>query len=280
MVTPKIEFRCEYCDTLLRVSSVHHGKWVTCPTCTAETLVPDISAQPVNAREESSVLWQPCQVPVSEIFRDTWTIYVENLWTLLGVALIDIVIYLLGLLTIVVPTIFTVWILVSQQVPHELAFLAGLLIAVLGVITLFSHMACRHAKFYLKVARGEPVSVADAMRFPKESRTILPVAFAMIVGIGLMIFFIPGVYVYWSFWPYLFVWADRQAPDRSVDAFPLAKELTRRNMSTSVSISLVVLLGSLFAQAEIFTGTFARLLKAVAYLKMSGQDVGVRRERD
>ena len=126
------------------------------------------------------------------------------------------------------------------------------------------------------------MGIAEAIRIElrPQSVTFLPIAFGLLVGIGLMIMVIPGVFIYLTLWPYLWVWADHQTADRTVDAFPLSKELTKRNVGPSIAISLVVLVGSFFGQAEIFTGTFARLLKAVAYLKMSGQEVSLHRKQD
>lgn len=284
MEVSKIEFRCGDCDSLLRVGEVHRGKWVACPTCRNELQVPEESDSPFEIEEiDTAVVWNPSTVSVGEIFRDTWEIYVQNLWMLLGVALIDLILYAVGLFVILLPAIAAGLALAgAQNIPRELVLLGVLMAAMIGLITLVNVMACRHARFFLKVARGESVSVSEALRLElrPQSMTLLPVAFGLIVGIGLMIMVIPGVYVYLTLWPYLWVWADSQTADRSVNAFPLAKELTKRNLKTSIAVSLVVLVGAFFGQAEIFTGTFARLLKAVAYLKMSGQEVGVRRNED
>jgi hypothetical protein len=272
----KIEFRCGQCDTLLRVAQIHRGKWLTCPRCQEEMRVPDEPDPPLQVNDTVDVVWAPQTVSVAEIFRDTWEIYVENLWMLLGVAIVDLILYAIGLVLILFPAgLAGVLLAGAGGIPRELVFLGIVLLAILGFITLSNVMACRHAKFFLKLARGESVGMAEALRIElhPKSMTFLPIAFGLIVGIGLLIMVIPGVYVYLTLWPYLWVWADRQTADRSVEAFPLSRELTKRNMGPSVAVSLVVLIGSFFGQAEIFTGTFARLLKAVAYLKMSGQEV-------
>jgi len=277
----KIEFRCGQCDRLLRVADMHRGKWLTCPSCQSDTQVPDDAESPWvegPAEEALDSEWNPSAVSMAEIFRDTWAIYVDRLWLLLFAWLIDLIFYAAGLLFILVPAIAAGFTLGrGARVPRELVLLAIVLIATLGVITLVNVMACRHARFFLKIARGEPVSISDAMRLELRPITVLPIVFAILVGIGLMILVIPGVYIYLTLWPYIWVWADERTERQTVDAFPLSKELTRVNTGPSIGVGLVVLVGAFFGQAEIFTGTFARLLKAVAYLKMSGQPVGIQR---
>lgn len=278
MVEPsKIEFRCDQCDRLLRVAEAHRGKWLTCPSCQNDMQVPDESESPwveQPADNPSDSAWNPGPVSVAEIFRDTWAIYVDRLGLLLFAALTDLMIYVVGLVIVLVPAIAAgVALGGAGRVPRELALLGILLVGILGLITLTNLMACRHARFFLKVARGEPVGIADALRLDFSPTTMLPIVFAIMVGIGLMILVIPGVYIYLTLWPYLWVWADERTERQAVDAFPLSKELTRVNMGPSMAVGLVVLVGSFFGQAEIFTGTFARLFKAVAYLKMSGQAV-------
>lgn len=273
----KIEFRCDQCDRLLRVAEAHRGKWLTCPSCQSDMQVPDESEPPwidPPADDPSDAVWDPRPVSVGEIFRDTWAIYVDRLWLLLFAWLVDLMIYAVGLVIVLIPAIaVAVTLGGAGRMGRELALLGILLVGVLGVITLSNLMACRHVRFFLKVARGEPVGISDALRLDLSPTTLLPIVFAIMVGIGLMILVIPGVYIYLTLWPYLWVWADQRTERQSVDSFPLAKELTRVNTGPSIAIGLVVLVGSFFGQAEIFTGTFARLLKAVAYLKMSGQPI-------
>ncbi len=276
----KIEFRCDQCDRLLRVPAGHAGCSISCPACSSDLLVPELGwATDSEFTEFHQTVWAPQTVPFREILRQTWTLYVENLWLLLAVAFVDLLLWACGLLLILVPAmgVFAVlWKAIGLS--EGLSILGMLIVLGLGFVTLVNVMSCSQTQFFLKVARGEPTTIFNAFHigWGPGSVTMLPTIFGVISATGLMLCVFPGVFVYLRFWPYIWVWADRQTGGRDSHAFALANDLSSKNLGASVAIGAAVV-GELVFGLTLFGPSFVGLLKAVAYLNMSGQEVtGIR----
>lgn len=275
----KIEFRCEQCDRLLRVATIHAGSAVACPACRRELVVPDAdsawetatAAPPVAAES----VWDPQTVSLRGILHDTWTLYVENLWLLLAVALIDILLWIIGIVLIFIPAVGTFAVLLKAiGLTPPLSVVGMFLVWGLGFMYLMNAMTCSQTKFFLKIARGEPTNIFDAFHvgWGRGAITMLPTIFCVICMFGLVTFIVPGVFVYLFFWPYIWIWADRQTGGQDSRAFVLAKDLSQRNLATSVAISAISILVTIFG-FKLFGQSWNGVLKAVAYLKMSGQEI-------
>lgn len=279
----KIEFRCNQCDRLLRVAAGHAGCSISCPACSSELLVPEPwSVADSDVTEIHQTVWNPQTVSFREILQQTWTLYVENLWLLLAVAFFDLILWIIGFVLILVPAMGTFAVLWKAIGMSEgLSFLGMLIVLVLGIVTLVNVMFCRHVQFFLRVARGEPTNIFDAFHIGRGrgSVSMLPTIFGLIAGTGLMLCVFPGVFVYLRFWPYLWVWSDRQTGGRDRHAFARAHELSSKNLGTSVAIGAAVV-GELLFGLTLFGPSFVGLLKAVAYLRMSGQEVAGRPRHD
>lgn len=280
----KTDFRCVRCDRLLRVAIVHVGCSVACPACRTELVVP--AFDPIWEAESdtlpaASPVWNPQTVSLASILQDTWTLYIENLWLLLVVALIDVLLWMVGIVLIVIPAVGTFALLWKAIGMPSLSVVGMFLVLSLGFMYLMNAMTCCQAKFFLKVARGEPTSLLDAFHigWKKGAITMLPTIFVVICLTGLTLFVFPGVCVYLFFWPYIWIWADRQTGDRASNAFLLAKDLSQRNLGTSVAIAAIGVVMTIFG-LKLFGQSLNGILKAVAYLHMSGQEVTgiVRRE--
>ena len=281
----KTEFRCVRCDRLLRVAIVHVGCSVACPACRTELVVP--AFDPIWEAESdtppaASPVWNPQTVSLASILHDTWTLYIENLWLLLVVALIDVLLWMVGIVLIIIPAVGTFAVLLNAlKLDPPLSVVGMFLVLSLGFMYLMNAMTCCQAKFFLKVARGEPTSLLDAFHigWKKGAITMLPTIFVVICLTGLTLFVFPGVCVYLFFWPYIWIWADRQTGDRESNAFLLAKDLSQRNLATSVAIAAIAVFMTIFG-LKLFGQSLNGILKAVAYLHMSGQEVTgiVRRE--
>ena len=274
----KIEFRCDRCDRLLRVATIHAGCAVACPACRSDLVVPEHTAVGEPAWETpyaTAAAWNPQTVSLQSILQDTWTLYVENLWLLLAVALIDVLLWIVGLVLVLVLAVGTLAIqLKAIGLPPHFSVVGMLLVWCLGFMYLMNAMTCSQAKFFLKVARGEPTSVLDAFHigWGPGAITMLPTIFVVFCLTGLTLCVFPGVFVYLFFWPYIWIWADRQTGGRDSHAFALAKELSSRNLATSVAIA-VISLAMTICGLKLFGQSLNGVLKAVAYLKMSGQEV-------
>jgi len=278
----KIEFRCLHCLRLLRVPNAHLGDWVVCPACQNAVTVPDPQYDPSASHWQVSTsaevfepVWDPQTVSLSSILQDTWTIYVQNLGKLLVVTLIDLLLWIVGIFLILVPAVGTFAVLQKAvRVPLPLSMLAMLLILILGFMYLVNAMTCSQTKFFLKVARGQPTSILDAFHigWKHGNITMLPTVFAAISLSGLMLCVVPGVCVYLFFWPYIWIWADRQTGGQDAQAFPLARDLSRHNIATSLTIAAIGIAMSVVG-LNLFGQSLFGILKAVAYLRMSGQEV-------
>ncbi|RLS42463.1 MAG: hypothetical protein DWH81_04310 [Planctomycetota bacterium] len=272
----KIEFRCDNCDRLLRVSDLHVGNEVSCPACRAPMIVPDVDADPPQLSDEPlEKTWSPQTASFSKIIQDTWALYGQNLGMLVVVTLIDLLLWLLGLVSILIPAVGTFAVLQEAvQIPIELSVIAMFLVMLLGFMFLVNSMTCSQTEFFLKVARGERTSIRDAFRGGGGTRkiTMLPTFFALLIFSGLSLLVVPGVAAYLFFWPYIWIWADRKTGGRDSHAFSLAATLSNRNIGTSLAISGIGIVMT-FLGLSFFGYSLFGLLKAVAYLHMSGQEV-------
>ncbi len=278
----KIEFRCDECDRLLRVADTHVGKEIACPACESALIVPDpesdewathVDTLGIEARPAQ--VWSPRTASLTAILRDTWALYVQNLGKLLVVTLIDLLLWLIGIVLIFVPAIGTFAVLQQAVgIPVPLSVLGMFLVMFIGFMYLVNSMTCSQALFFLKVARGQSTSINDAFHIGggKGKITILPTLFAALTAVGLLMVVIPGILIYLFFWPYIWVWADRQSGDRDSRAFTLAESLSNRNIRTSLAIT-VIGLAMTFGGLSFFGYSLFGMLKAVAYLHMTGQEV-------
>lgn len=297
----KIEFRCDHCDRLLRVSDLYAGQSIACPVCQSENVVPEadgdrdeFETEPSNVAGKPRAsevptppgegplesVWAPQTASLSDIFQDTWALYGQNLGMLVVVTFIDLLLWLFGLGLIAVLTVGTFAVLEQAvRVPVPLAFIAMFLVLLLGFVYLVNSMTCSQTQFFLKVARGEHTTIRDAFRGDGGTRriTMLPTFFGLLVLSGLSVLLIPGVAAYLFFWPYIWVWADRQTGGRDSRAFSLAASLSNRNIGASLAISSIGI-AMTFLGLSFFGYSLFGVLKAVAYLHMSGQEVtGLRR---
>lgn len=292
----KIEFRCDGCHRLLRVSDLSIGKTIACPACQSANVVPEedgdvdefdsqvegvagprpapqVPTPPGEELRES--VWDPQPASLSLIFQDTWALYGQNLGMLVVVTLIDLLLWLFGLALIAILTVGTFAVLEQAvRIPVPLAFVAMLLVLLFGFLYLVNSMTCSQTQFFLKVARGEHTSIRDAFRGDRGTRriTMLPTFFGLLVLSGMSVLLIPGVTAYLLFWPYIWVWADRQTGGRDSRAFSLAASLSNRNIGTSLAISCIGI-AMTFLGLSFFGYSLFGVLKAVAYLHMSGQEV-------
>lgn len=283
----KIDFRCRQCDQRLRAAKSCLASVIVCPACQQETYVPDPAVDSLgNWYDEHAAdfqeyvapgpVWAPCTASIREIFRDAWVLYQEHVWTLLAVSVIDLVLWALGLAFVFVPAIGTFAVLwKAVGIPPPISVLGMFVVLALGIMALINAMICSHAKFYLKIARGESATILDAFHigWKQGAVTMLPTVFTVMCLTGFMLCVVPGVVVYLLFWPYVWVWADRQTGENTAHAFPMSRDLTSRNLGTSCLITLIGVLVTLVG-FKVFGQSLTGVLKAVAYLRMSGQPVG------
>ena|GEM_PF-2753427 len=278
----KIEFRCVDCHRLLRVAHVHVGSQIACPACQSSLRVPDPATDesaslvpPLPPGEPQNRTWDPQTVSFSRVLQDTWTLYVQNMGMLLIVTLIDLLLWVMGVVLIFVPAVGTFAVLQRAiGIPVPFSVLGMIFVLMFGFMYLVNAMTCSQTKFFLKVARGEPTSIRDAFHIGWNTGaiTMLPTIFAFFCFSGLLLCVVPGVCVYLFFWPYIWIWADRQTGGRESQAFPLAREISSRNVATSMAISAIGI-GMTVVGLNFFGYSLFGLLKAVAYLRMTGQEL-------
>ncbi len=269
----KFEFRCDHCNRLLRVAVVHVGALTACPACHSKLEVPE--SAPTSIEEAAPLVWMPQTASLPRILKDTWTLYVENLWMLLAVALIDLCLWIVGIVLVFIPAVGTFAVIFKALGLNQAWAVVGMcLVLILGLMSLVNVMICTQTKFFLKVARGEPIRILEAFQihWNKQAVSPLPTIFGVITLTGLMLCAVPGMFVYLRYWPYIWVWADRQTDNHDALAFPLASQLSNRNLRSSVAITAIGI-GLSLVGFKVFGRSLNGLLKAVSYLHMSGQEV-------
>lgn len=130
----------------------------------------------------------------------------------------------------------------------------------------------------LKVARGEHAEFTDVFSGrPFFVRYFFGnLLFGLMVGFGLVLLIVPGVYLALMFWPFMYVIIDRDAGIG--ESFQRAQTLTSGNYMACFVLGLAALgaqIAGLLACCigVVFSAPFAMLLFAVAYCRMSGQTI-------
>ena len=289
-----IEFRCTQCDKLLRTPDGTEGKKAKCPECgTVLTIpVPVTEGEPIalapeqapppprqpsdnpyqspaatEMRAESSPGelrrgFQPTLIDLGEVMGRAWQIYKRNFWPCVGTALLGTIL--------------------SNAVGQGAGYVArqngplegAALNLFAGVVSIFLSIGV--FTYMLKIARGEPASVADlfgggALLLPAIGISIL---YGLAALVGFILLIIPGIIVLLMFSQAIFILIDQQTG--VIDSLRLSAQVTKGNKLTLFAIWCVSLGLSILGLLACFVGVFfvsayLMLLLAVSYLMMTGQ---------
>lgn len=252
-----------------------------CPECQAPVSSRDSACSACGTALEPERDWNPTAISAKEIIQDAWAVYVDNLWLLVGASLIEGVVILIGWMLILIPAVLAAGAIAPLGNP-VLIMLTMIGMLGLGLIIQRNLMVASFCKFHLKVVRGERVSVFDSIHIEwrRGGVSLLPTVYGFMFISGLMILLVPGLFVFLVFWPYCWVWADNKIDKSELQALPLARELTTRNMGTSMILAIIgAALFFVHGLAFPFSHSLKGVLQAVAYLRMSGQTIPGRPDR-
>jgi phage FluMu protein Com/uncharacterized membrane protein len=303
-----IEFRCNQCNSLLRVPDGSEGRDARCPQCQAVAVVPSAvaaapapapmsfapqalgpapaasdnpySAPGVEAALSTStfVAQQPFQPTVIELgqvldramatFKAQWGKCLLGFWAPT----------LLWIVAVGVATV-TVQLLTTGSFDHQPPIIARLFLQIFSNLTIV-WLAISVITLQLKAARGMDLTAADFFGTPYRllSAFVAGLVFALAAGVGLLLFILPYFYVVLLFSQVFYVIADRDAGP--IEALKMSAQATKGNKLTLILLFLVIGSSALLGIAlTCFVGAIivypiAALTGAVTFLEMTGQKPG------
>jgi hypothetical protein len=300
-----IEFRCEQCRQLLRTPDESLGKQARCPDCGAiqtvpggvaetaaaasiPTIAPIDTNNPYQTSGGEDLLYPDAvalggtlarrPVEIDELLSTTWSIYKNHLGEcLLGCFVFFVVFY--AIFGVVFALLFPLF--MQQGKPNDLTFNSVVNLIVMPIwLYLFTGLQL----FMLRVARGQPASVADLFR---GGRWLIRMFLAFLIFylcfmIGSLVI-IGGLIFAFFAWPFFFLILDRDLGP--LESITTAIEITRGSRLTAFLTWLLLLVFVPIAIlctcgiGVIFIVPFVQLLPAVFYLMMTGQPTAADRLR-
>jgi uncharacterized membrane protein len=289
-----IRFQCPYCDKTLKASDDKAGFRVKCPTCGNAITVQESPQIPVAEIDDDGLnasAFEPSPRPHSapvaldpgEVIGTSWEIYKSQL----GILIIAIVIVLIIPAAIMGMGGFAAAILggVGDQFGRRNnmmrpSFTLASIVIQFGAMTvgwlLQIFLGIGQTIVFLKVARGEPTEFGDLFRGAHYFLRALGSGFlfGLMIFFGVLLLLVPGIIAGLTFWPYLYVLVDTDAP--GLDCLSRAREITRNTWGTIFVLWLTSMglgmLGELACLVGlIFTIPLVMMLFTVAYCRMTGQ---------
>jgi len=295
-----IEFNCEKCGQLLRVSDDAAGKQSRCPSCENIAVVPMTSVPPAvsppprdpyaatNPYAKPPEVAQSMSGSVPRFLRNepvhtvidagsalnvAWEIYKANFGILLGAFAI-----LIGI-SLAMSAVQQVLMAIGGAAGGD----AGEILVVLAVIiaTILSwavqtYLGIGMLRLNLAIARGENAEIGMMFSGGKQFLPVLgaSILFAIATFLGLLAFIIPAFIVICGFWMYYSFIVDRDEP--VFDSFSKSWEFSKGNRMTAVlmmfiSFGLVIIGYLMLCIGIILTMPLSNMMWTVAYLMITGQ---------
>jgi len=296
-----IEFRCTQCRKLLRTQDDTAGKQAKCPVCGTLVLIPnpasppplpgDAAPPPARRVAESASpdglpslaaddATAPPRLEIGELLSTSWKILQRRLGLCIGATMAAMLVFFVAAISLSIP-IF----LASLQGGHRADPQSVLpLFAVVGLwlmgILLKSLLLAGQAVFFLKIARGQPASVADFFSGWRWGLTAFLVYLVVYLAtsVGLILLVVPGIIVALVYSQSMFLVVDRGAS--LTDALRMSRKLT--NGHKLVLCGLFAIVWALYFVAVIpcYLGLiiflpWKGLLTAIVYLRLTGEAVAV-----
>jgi phage FluMu protein Com len=287
-----IRFQCPYCDKTLKAADDKAGLRVKCPTCGNAITVQESPQIPVaeiddDGLNESAFEPRPHSSPVAldpgEVIGTSWEIYKSQLGLLIAAVVIVVIVpgAIMGMGGFIAAILGGVGDQFGRQnnMMRPGFTLASMVIqfgaAILGLF-LQTFLGIGQTIVFLKVARGQPTEFGDLFRGGHYFLRAMGsgILFGLMVLFGLLLLIVPSILAGLTFWPYLYVLVDTDAP--GLDCLSRAREITRNTWGTIFVLWLTSMgLGMLGELAcfvgLIFTTPLVMMLFAVAYCRMTGQ---------
>jgi phage FluMu protein Com len=286
-----IEFRCTQCGKLLRTGDDTAGRQAKCPQCGTVMSIPVAGAaaggdSPVDSGNpyqspspftppgpsQPQGATTPTLLDMGDMFSRTWSIFKQQ-WGMCLVALLVVLAISFAVNFIVGLSAGAIGAIARSPGLHFFANVVGnLATSLFGV-----WLGIGQAKYFLKIARGQPAEIADLFSGGPHFINILlaSLLFGLIVGVGLLLCVVPGVILSLMFSQYYYLVLDRNVP--VLESLGQSKELTNGNKLTLFLIWLVSgLVGMLLILVTCGLGLlvvapYCALLHPVVYLAITGQ---------
>lgn len=302
-----IEFLCSGCQQRLAVPQENAGKQAKCPSCQAVLTVPARSVgrrpdvPPVNpvgsvgepqTNQSTGGGPNPYAAPSSvsdhgpsvsgELSRQAidpgyaltiaWELYKRNAAILIGAYVIQMA------LNFGISFASTLLSILAQNLeggPSLAAMLIDSISSIVGTVIQW-WLTLGYLRITFAIARYQPVDIGMLFSGGRYMLRYVgaSILFGLAFGVGLLLLIIPGIYVFLTYWPYMYFIVDR---DCSVsESFRLSGEYTPGNRLSIVLIMLIsvglMALGILACLVGwLATMPIAMMMITISYLMMTGQ---------
>lgn len=212
----------------------------------------------------------PQIVGVEPILSYAWQLWQQHLGLLLGVTVVAGVISNVAIYLFAVPQF-----VLEQNNEPELARAMGIVGNIASnLVQLF--LGIGEAQIILKLVRRQPAQFSDLFGGVSAFLPVLGGAILLwlAVGLGLVLFIVPGIILALMWWPSQYLLIDKKAG--VFESFSIAAKISQGNWGNAFLLSLlsigIMLLGCIaFCIGMLFAAPLVSMLWGVAYLMMSGQ---------
>ncbi|MCE9548010.1 MAG: hypothetical protein K8T25_21260 [Planctomycetia bacterium] len=290
-----IEFRCDQCQTLLRVADDAAGRQARCPKCSKLLAVPEQSdvvtatladgaapgappaLNPYGSPHAGALTLSPIRFEVGEMLTRAWNLYTDNISNCLLAALAMFGTMLGGIVVAILVGAVLGGLLIASMKDAAIIpiWLMMLPLGFLGAC-IFIWMELGMTVFCLKLARGESAQVSEIFARRQCFWTFMGVTLALglmwVIGFSMCV--VPGVLLMLIYFPAPFLVIDRNLGFG--EAFSAAAELTRGKRGDIFLLALVSVGVSFVASFIPMVGgviviPLNKLLFVMGYLQLTGQ---------
>lgn len=301
-----IEFNCQHCNKLLRVSDESAGARAKCPQCqsimqipaggasqpaqgTAPTAAasnpfaqkPVDSANPYNSPSLAGTPKTkpintptgrivPTAVEVGDVIEYAWEVWKSNLGLLVGITVVVFAINIgMSFVQGVVQGVL------EANGDQNTALIVAIAISFISnVIQIF--LGIGQVQIVLKLLRGQSANFGELFGGgPLFLRTLgASILFGIAMMLGFLLLIIPGILMIIFFWPFYYLIVDGKA--KAIESFTMARPIAQQNVGTSIVLWLASLgigiVGFIaLCIGLLFATPLISTMWGTAYLMMSGQ---------
>jgi len=293
-----IQFECTTCENTLEIPNGSEGQQAKCPACSAIMDVPHAQTSGSNPLHETNENTNPYantstvnvqgpswlnetseitvqQIDIGWTFQATWELFKARFAILI---VLFVVMLVAAIITSVGLSAFRVALEAIADLPgQDLAAVIGL--AIFQNLTgqlVNTWFGIALIRIMLQIARNQPTDLALLLQSsPFMIRSFLAtLLFSLMIGVGLLLFIVPGIYVMLTFWNFNYFIVDRNCG--IIESFRLASAHANGNRLSILVLFLIA--GGLntigmfaFCIGWVAAAPFCMLMLVIAYLSMTGQ---------
>jgi uncharacterized membrane protein/DNA-directed RNA polymerase subunit RPC12/RpoP len=295
-----IEFRCTQCRKLLRTQDDTAGKQAKCPVCGTLVLIPDTAsppplpadaALPAQRVAESASLGalpslaaegvtDPPRLEIGELLSTTWKVLQRRLGLCIGATMAAMLAFSAAALALSIPVMLTLF-HDGNRVDLRSALVQFTFVSWwLWGVFLYSLLLAGQSVFFLKIARGQPASVADffsGWRWGLTAFLVYLVTY-LATSIGFLLLIVPGIIVAEMYSQTMFLVVDRNAT--LSEALQMSRKLTHGRKLVLLGLFAIVWALYFVAVMPCYLGLiiflpWKGLITAIVYLRLTGEAVAV-----